>query len=159
MARLYWTHDAVSSLVDFYGFAGKGGRTVDKLEEYLNREIWQRVSDRWDRRRIIPYVQKHEFEGLLFSDVSAFKAVMMNVPIQVVSQLNAIRSQFQSPEDINDNEVTAPSRRIISMISGYRKRLHGPMVAEAMGLTAIRLECPRFDNWVEQLESLGTTLH
>ena len=27
------------------------------------------------QRKVIPYVQKHEFEGLLFSDVSAFSVM------------------------------------------------------------------------------------
>ena len=158
MATLLWTHDAVSSLFDFYGFAKKGERTIDELEENLIQDIQQRVSDRWDQRRIIPYVQKHEFEGLLFSDVSAFGVVMMNVPVQRIARLNAIRVQFQTPEDINDNPDTAPSKRIMNMIPGYRKRLHSTLVAGEVGLPVIRRECPRFDNWVERLESLTTTL-
>ena len=28
-------------------------------------------------RRMFPYVQKHEFEGLLFSDTNAFRAVAL----------------------------------------------------------------------------------
>ena len=37
----------------------------------------------------------------------------------------------------------------------YRKALHGPLIAETIGLDAIREECPRFNQWVECLESLS----
>ena len=118
----------------------------------------EEVSNQWDERKVIPYVQKHEFEGLLFSDVSAFGAVMMDDPDQGIARLQAIRTRVQTPEDINDNPHTAPSKRIISMIPGYRKRLHGPLVAGEIGLTVTRRECPRFDNWLMQLEALEIIL-
>ena len=75
MAGLYPNFGAVTSLVDFYGFRGKGDRTVDELEEHLAQEIQKKVSSGWDQRKVIPYVQKYEFEGLLFSEVSAFSAL------------------------------------------------------------------------------------
>ena len=31
MAKLYWSFDAVTSLVDFYGFRGKADRSVERL--------------------------------------------------------------------------------------------------------------------------------
>ena len=38
MRDLYWSFDAVTSLVDFYGFRGRGDReTADELEERLGR--------------------------------------------------------------------------------------------------------------------------
>ena len=92
---------------------------------------------------MIPYVQKHEFEGL-FSDVTAFENVV-RFSNRRIEQLREIRSQFPTPEDMNDNPATVPSRRIASAIPNYRKRLHGPQVAKKMGLEKIRAECPRFD--------------
>lgn len=65
--------DAVTSLVDFYGFRDKGSRTVEELEELLARKIRQKIPG---PKAVIPYVQKHEFEGLLFSDVTAFEDVV-----------------------------------------------------------------------------------
>ena len=102
--------------------------------------------------RCFPYVQVHEFEGLLFSDVDAFDTVSPNVP---VAALRSIRAQFPTPEDINDNWDTAPSRRVKKLIRDYQKRLHGPLVAEQIGLERMRHECPRFDAWLCRLESLG----
>lgn len=72
MARFYWDFDFVTSLVDFYGFRGKGDRTVEELEKHLTERTHMQVDHECDPRRVFPYVQRHEFEGLLFSDVSAF---------------------------------------------------------------------------------------
>ena len=155
MAKLYWSFDAVTSLVDFYGFRGKTDRSVERLERHLLEKIRDRIHRRreWDETKVFPYVQRHEFEGLLFSDVNAFTSVM-DVPEESIAGLCGIRSQFQTPEDIDDGDETAPSKRIARTISMYRKALHGPLIAEAIGLDAIREECPRFNQWVERLESL-----
>ena len=156
IVNLYRAFDFVTSLVDFYGFRGKGDRAVEELERHLDQEIRTRIRHDWDQRKVIPYVQKHEFEGLLFSDVKAFGAVIMDVPDGSIAQLCNVRSQFQTPEDINDDPNTAPSKRIANAVSSYQKRLHGPQVAMEIGLAVIRTECPRFNEWVRRLESLGS---
>ena len=103
-------------------------------------------------RFVFPYVQMHEFEGLLFSDVGTFERVIPGAPID---DLRSIRAAFDRPEDINDDPNTVPSKRIRQLIPMYRKRLHGPGVAGEIGLDAIRSECPRFDGWLHRLEALG----
>ena len=154
MFRLYWEFDVVTSLVDYYGFRGKGARTVDELEEHLIEQIQRRIAHGWDARKIIPYVQRHEFEGLLFSDVNAFSNAI-DVPENSVEELRRIRADFPTPEDINDSRDTAPSKRIQGTIRGYKKVVDGPLLAMEIGLPAICAECPRFGEWVARLESLG----
>ena len=151
MAYLRHSFDAVTSLVDFYGFRRKGNKTVDELEEDLR----QKLGYPWHPEKVIPYVQRHEFEGLLFSDVGVF-ADLVYVPKGSVKALQNIRSQFQTPEDINDNKNTAPSKRIKKVIPQYDKRVNGPLLAMEIGLDKIRTECPRFNDWVTSLESLGS---
>lgn len=109
MLRLQWSFDAVTSLVDFYGFSDKGDRTVETLEECLKHKICARNPD---GRRVFPYVQKHEFEGLLFSDTAAFGAVL-DIADRSVETLAAVRRQFATPEDINDDPNGAPGKRIV----------------------------------------------
>lgn len=157
MAILYWSHDFVTSLVDFYGFRGKGDRTVEQLEYDLSEEVQSRIRHRWDQRRVAPYVQMHEFEGLLFSDVRVFGAVIPGVLDQSIAKLGEVRSQFPTPEDINDDPNTAPSKRIADAIPAYQKLLYGPQIAMDTGLDTIRGECRRFDDWLTRLESLGST--
>ena len=153
MARLYHHFSAVTSLVDFYGFCGRGDRDAAALEEAMRNAITQSIRHQWDERRVVPYVQRHEFEGLLFSDVSVF-ARLTGGHDDAVAALRAIRAQFPTPEDINDRYETAPSRRIERVIDAYNKRVDGPLLAEDMGLATIRAECRRFDRWVASLESL-----
>jgi hypothetical protein len=51
--------------------------------------------------RLIPYIQVHEFEALLFADPSAFADAFPDSP-NGVAALSAVRGQYQSPEDIDD---------------------------------------------------------
>lgn len=155
MARLCWNFDFVTSLVDCYGFRGKGGRTVDELEALVEEQTRQRLSRHRDPRRIFPYVQRHEFESLLFSDVRAFSR-LPDAPAGLQDSLQAIRSRFGTPEDINDGSGTAPSKRIAELMPRYRKVAAAANLVAAMGLDVIRSECPRFDNWVARLEALET---
>ena len=154
IANHYWTFDRVTSLVDFYGFRDKSAATPDELEGLIHRAVNERISRSWDESTVFPYVQRHEFEGLLFSEVGAFSEVML-LPYGCVEELEEIRARFSTPEDINDSKETAPSKRILKVIPRYNKRVDGYMVAAAAGLDRIRAECPRFNNWLTRLNSLG----
>ena len=153
IARLYWSHDAVTSLVDFYGFKQKGGASADKLELEIREQVHKVIRSGWDGRKVLPYVQRHEFEALLFADVDAFSYI--GVDENGVGMLQRIRSQFDTPEDINDHRDTAPSKRI-SQVVQYSKVADGPVVAAEIGLEKMRSACPRFDTWLARLEELDT---
>ena len=155
MANLVWHFDFVTSLVDFYAFKGKGSATPGELEQIINQAVRRRISRSWDESRVFAYVQRHEFEALLFSDVSHFDAALDDIPASALDDLRAIRRQFATPEDINDGCETAPSKRIEQLIPHYDKCVDGPDVAMATGLPTIRQECPRFNQWLTRLESLG----
>jgi len=154
VASNYHRFDFVTSLVDYYGFKDKGTRNVVELEKAITEEVDRRLRPNWDSRKVILYVQLHEFEGLLFSQVNAFGAVP-GADTSALQQLQDIRSQFPSPEEINDNPNTAPSKRISNVLDNYNKRVNGPQIAQAIGLTTIRRECPRFNCWLTRLESLA----
>ena len=152
MAKAYRDFDVVTSLVDFYGFRHKGDATVDDLEAQIRRQVQTRVHHGWDDRKVIPYVQKYEFEALLFADVRAFAAI--DVSPQEVEQLAAISSRF-APEDINDNPHAAPSKRIAAIVPRYDKVVGGAVVASEVGLPAMCSACPRFRTWLTRLETLA----
>lgn len=156
MARLQWNFDFVTSLVDLYGFRGRQEHEqVEELERRIDTAVDERIARDWDRSRVFSYVQKHEFEGLLFSKVSAFLEIP-DIPYGSIESLQSTRAGFLTPEDIDDGPETAPSKRILKLVPGYRKRLYGPLIAEETGLTRIREECPRFNSWVSRMESLAT---
>ena len=153
MAYLLHSFDAVTSLVDFYGFRRKDNKTVDDLEKAMTRQIRKKLGQHWRQGKVLPYVQQYEFEGLLFSNVNAF-ANAIDASEESIEELRSIRERFSTPEDINDNSETAPSKRIVKVIPQYEKKVYGPLIAMEIGLDAIRGECPRFDKWVTRLESL-----
>ncbi len=119
--------------------------------EHLQDALAAHVSD----HRFIPYLQVHEYEALLFTDP---QWLAFSFPSQkaAVDTLVAVAAQFASPEDINDSEQTAPSKRIIAVIPDYdsRKTTAGPQTAELIGLPAIRAKCPHFGTRVKKLEGL-----
>lgn len=144
----------MTSLVYIDGFHDKGERLVEALQEYLAREIQK---ENPDSKRMFPYVQRHEFERLLFSDTNAFRAVTL-ASEQDIEALSNIRRQFNTPEDINDDPEGAPSKRIERTVRGYRKAQHGPSVARKAGLEKIREECPRFHAWLKCMEGLNANI-
>ena len=155
MARLLLQHDAVTSLVDFYGFQGKTYQeNADELEHRVLTEIRRNLRMVPDPLPVIPYVQLHEFEALLFSDVTAFGS-LLNLPDDAIERLRAIREQFATPEHINNSFSTKPSKRIENIMPSYNKKVHGPLLAEDVGIDRIRAECPRFNRWLANLEALA----
>ena len=153
MSELYRSFDAVTSLVDFYGFERKVDATVEELEAKILGRVREKIGSGWDERKVLPYVQRHEFEALLFADVAAFLCI--DVDEEGIGRLQRIRSRFDTPEDINDDHDTAPSKRI-SQIVQYSKVADAPVVAAEIGLAKMRSACPRFGAWLARLEALGT---
>ena len=152
MSELYWSFDAVTSLVDFYGFERKGSATVCELEAKIRDRVHKNIRRGWDKRKVLPYVQQHEFEALLFADVAAFRSI--GVDEVVIRRLQDVRSQFDTPEHINDHRDTAPSKRILQVVPGYKKATQGGIVGAAIGLEKMRSACPRFGAWLGRLEAL-----
>lgn len=155
MARLIRSFDRVTSLVDHYGFRDKSTATPGQLEQRIREAVDTRVNRSWNQTHVIPYVQQYEFEGLLFSSVNSFGKLIGASP-DSMEALQAIRSQFPTPEDINDNRDTAPSKRIKTIIPRYNKRVDGPLLAMETGLSVICDECPRFRGWMSRLEALAS---
>ena len=152
----------VTTMVDYYGLLDSWpGREetrrrnaikerAESVERGISEDVARSFGGGFDRRRFIPYVMMHEFEGLLFSDPDRF-ARGIGRP-DLTSQFQAIRSQFQTPEEINDSPDTAPSKRVINLYKGYQKPLMGVHAVEEIGLDAIRRECLLFNRWIDALE-------
>lgn len=151
--ELYYKYDYVTTLVDFFGFRDRQGLSIDDVGARLAEAVTKDMPD-WDARRVIPYVQRHEFEGLLFSDVEAFSRPP-GVTSDIIAQLRRVRVRVSSPEDINDGATTHPSKRLLDMVPQYSKRADAQLLLQEMGLETVRHECPRFHTWMARLESLA----
>ena len=103
----------------------------------------------------IPYIQLHEFEAILFSDINILDNTLKI--FGSVSKLNKLRQiirKFGNPELIDDGPTTAPSKRLIRLYPAYDKRFFGELIAEEIGIGGIRAACSHFDDWVERLKGL-----
>ena len=151
-----------TTMVDYYGLPDtwpgreEGGQKgtlqarAASVEQAVLDDISESLGGSFDPRRFVPYVVMHEFEGLLFSDPDRFARGIGRPNLS--SELQAIRDDFDSPEEINDSPETHPSERIMELYQGYQKPLMGVQAVEEIGLDAIREECPLFDRWIEELE-------
>lgn len=106
-------------------------------------------------RGFIPYLQLHEFEAILFSNINILDDTLKI--LGSVSELNKLRQiikKFGNPELIDDGPTTAPSKRLLRLYPAYDKRFFGELVAEEIGIGGIRAACSHFNDWVERLEGL-----
>ncbi len=103
--------------------------------------------------RFVPGIVVHEFEGLLFSDPDQIAAIAASEVDRTkrARELQEIRRAVESPEHIDNGRHTAPSKRLESIFPLWKKTVHGPKIAELIGLDRIREECPNFKRWVEKI--------
>jgi hypothetical protein len=123
-------------------------KRVEALEQAFAKDIGD--------DRFVPYIQLHEYEAYLFSDVSWFKYFYDRHERQI-AELKAITDRYASPELIDEGQHSAPSKRIVAKLPDYddAKPIVGPQVAELIGLDVIRGKCPHFAAWLLRLENLG----
>ncbi len=147
---------AVTTLYDLYHLptdfpgqrtrpSGNGRNKALHLEDAFQKDIGS--------PRFRPHLQVHEFEAFLFVDPE--RTATLFTKKSLAKEIQRIRHEFPTPEDINDNPQTAPSKRIVELYPKYEKPLYGTLAVLEIGLDAIRSECPHFNSWLTWLESLG----
>lgn len=149
----------VSTLFDLYALPGDfPGRSAAAYPQQGSG--WQKaqyLENEWaldvNEANFVPNLLVHEYEALLFVGPEKF-GEWTDDP-GVVSRLSAAARAHATPEDINDNPLTAPSKRILATMPGYQKPFHGPLIACAIGLDAMRQACPHFHAWLQKLEALN----
>jgi hypothetical protein len=145
--------DCVTTMIDLYGLPDDfPGLFVGSDEPYSKvQTIEQAFEQDVAHDRFSSHLTLHEFEGLLFTKPSEISRTL-NKP-EMRNKLEQIRNEFNTPEEINDNPQTAPSKRIEEQFPEYRKTFHGSVISKRIGLEAIRAECPHFGEWVAHLET------
>jgi hypothetical protein len=151
----------VSLFIDYYGVHKE--HNFPKWEETSKiASIYKRINeieqsmladiDNEFRHRFIPYMQLHEFEGLLFNNIDVFKRNFTTAELVGLEELQDTFDKFQNPELINNTPKNAPSKRLQRIIKKYNKIVHGNILAEAIGLPNIRSKCPHFNDWVSKID-------
>ena len=125
------------------------GNAIERVEA-VEAAIDANVGD----TRFRSYLALHEFEALLYSDPAACGAYLSSPALSAA--LSKAIAECGGPEHVNDSPAGAPSKRIRAAHPPYQKVLHGPLIADKIGLASIRGECPHFDSWLSWLESFGS---
>jgi Domain of unknown function (DUF4276) len=137
----------VTTLIDYYGLYQKYNfpkwAEGERIEEKNQRMTFFETAMREDvgeklRHRFIPYLQLHEFEGLLFNDIQVFHDHVPKEELVGLAELRKTFEDYDNPEMINNNRETSPSHRLQRIIKGYNKPLYGHYFAEAIGIEQIR---------------------
>lgn len=154
----------VTTLIDYYGLPGgkfkyphwDEAKVIVNINDritFLEQSMKTAVEDSL-RYRFIPYLQLHEFEGLLFNNIEVFNTQIAKNEFTDYIELAKTIAENPNPELINDGKETAPSKRLMRLIKGYNKPVYGSILAEAIGLERIRRKSPRFNNWINTLETV-----
>jgi hypothetical protein len=152
----------VTTLIDYYGLYSKyefpkwnlaeSESDRNNRMEILENGMSQCISEDI-RYRFIPYIQLHEFEGLLFNDEKHFHEQIPKNELVGTAELSKVFENYDNPEMINNTKETSPSHRLDRIILGYNKIVYGNILAEAIGLENIKNKSPRFNRWINNLES------
>ena len=147
---------AVTTLLDFYGLPSD----FPGMETLLAHSCYDQVAYLEQQfqldiphHKFRPYLALHEFEAMLFAAPDKIARSFPEAHIEL--EVRAIREQFASPEEIDNDPTTAPSKRLEKLLPAYQKPLDGPLVLLEIGLEQIRAECRHFNDWLTWLERLG----
>jgi len=154
-------HEArFTTFLDLYGlpndFPGyeKSRRLTDPYEKVA--VIENAMAEDFEDWRFTPYIQLHEFEALVLVNPRKLEHEFMDHE-EGILRLEALVAEFASPEEIDEGQETAPSKRIVRELPEYkgRKATAGPRVVEKIGLPLLREKCRHFDGWLSKLEALA----
>ncbi|MCH7400414.1 DUF4276 family protein [Belliella kenyensis] len=146
----------VTTFVDFFRLKGDFPKFKEALviQNKIQRVgfLEQALAETISHQRFVPYIQLHEFEGLLFAAKDGFEFL----PDLKQSNLNKLLlavEEKENPEELNDGELTAPSKRLEQLIPGFDKSkpFYGGLIAEVNTIDAVLDRCLRFKTWVETL--------
>jgi hypothetical protein len=98
--------------------------------------------------RLVPYIQLHEFETILYCDLDAFEIQYAACRKQVEALAQDAGTFLTTPELIDDGPETAPSKRIARQFPDYPDaKPEAPVaIATMIDLSKVRSKCPHSTN-------------
>jgi hypothetical protein len=139
----------VTTLIDFF-------RLPTDFPNYSTNsskihEIEQGISADFNHTpNLLPYIQRHELEALMFASRAGFELVIDAKEQHKLNQIDDILKNYPNPEDINNQPETAPSKRL-EKIFGYEKIADGELIFEMIGVETMLQKCPRFAAWITKI--------
>lgn len=150
-----------STMLDFYALPKDfPGNETSKEREHKSivAAIEATMKKKMGDKRFIPYVQLHEFEALVFCDVSLLSKIfyLSNKTQKLLEKM--VEEAHGNPEGINREPSTAPSKRLSRVFlkegKSYPKVLVAGEIPRRIGIKTLKERCPHFEMWVSKLESL-----
>lgn len=149
----------ITTMLDYYALPSDtpgmhdavGGTIYDKVA-HVEKCIGENIGV----DNLIPNLMLHEFEALLFSDPTCFS--YCGLSSRKIDELCKIRDTAETPEHINNNPNTAPSKRILHIYPEYNKVLDGFNIAQDIGLHVMCDECKHFNAWVKKINALESNI-
>lgn len=100
------------------------------------------------KQRFIPYFSMHEFESLLFSDISILCKELSVTEKEMKKILVPCKGD---PEEIDKQ---APSKILQKFDRSYKKTVTGIFIAKQIGLPKMLETCSCFNDWNMKLQNL-----
>lgn len=140
----------ITTFLDFFRLPPSfPGYTTDRNRiAAVEKAVWE---DLGGRELVIPYIQLHEMEALMFAGMDGFDIVVDEA--EQLAALQMILDSYPNPEDINSTPQGAPSKRLENIFN-YDKIADGELILEGLGLNAIIQKCPRFATWLKTIEDI-----
>lgn len=151
----------VSTFIDFFKLANDFPN-FDNCQQLNGSEeriacLERHLDEAVGSSAFVPYIQRHEFEALLFASDSGFRKYFNTA---TCAKLTEISQRYPNPEDINSAEP--PSYRLMAVVEqheGFRydKVTYGTILALELSVETMLTTCPRFAQWVTRLSRAATT--
>lgn len=140
----------ITTFIDFFklptsfpGYSPDSSK-ISAIEEAVHQDLNS-------HQFILPYIQRHEIEALMYSNMEGFDIVVDD--IKKLKQLRSIIEEYDNPEDINTRPLNSPSKRLENIFR-YDKTYDGELILEAIGIQEMIRRCPRFCQWINKLERI-----
>ena len=136
----------ITTFMDFFRlpkdfpFYSTDSKDIGKIEEEIKENVGY--------EQILPYIQKYEFETLLFSSLEGFRYVLDDD--SSLNKVEKIIADYPCVEDINGGSETSPSKRL-GNIWNYDKVPDSDIILSELHIEDILAKCPRFKEWIDKL--------
>lgn len=153
-----------TTMFDFYALPSDFP-CMDEIEKYTDAygkvsAVERAMAEKFQVSDFIPYIQLHEFEALLLSDVSQIIAKFPTQERTITKLQKVLDGCNGNPELVNTGRTTAPSKRITAVVEESRKyKYHkvqdGVDIACRIGIDVMMNKCNHFKEWIDNLIALS----
>lgn len=155
----------ITTMFDFYALDSKFLNNIEKdcdIYKYIENiecNFDKNIQKSICTSRFFSYIQLHEFEALIFSNIDEIIKEDAEWQINnknIKKELDSIINKYKNPELINNGKETSPCHRLENIFKKpkYKKVLHGCNIAKRIGIDNIRKECKHFNEWCKRIGDL-----